>query len=46
MSMEPIVITITHSLGKDEVVRRLKPALAKAEQTFPSAQGGKGRMDR
>ena len=33
--MEPIVITINHSLGKDEVVRRLKPALAKAAEAFP-----------
>lgn len=33
--MEPVVITISHSLGKDEVVRRLRPALGQAAQSFP-----------
>jgi hypothetical protein len=33
--MEPVVITISHSLGKDEVLRRLKSALSKASETFP-----------
>jgi putative polyhydroxyalkanoic acid system protein len=33
--MEPVVITISHSLAKEEVVRRLKPALGKAQQSFP-----------
>jgi putative polyhydroxyalkanoic acid system protein len=33
--MEPVVITISHSLGKEEVVRHLKPALGKAQQSFP-----------
>lgn len=33
--MEPVVITITHTLGKDEVLKRLHPALSKAAQSFP-----------
>ena len=33
--MEPVVITISHSLGKDEAVRRLRPALTKAAASFP-----------
>lgn len=33
--MEPVVITISHRLGKDEVIRRLKPALSQAAQSFP-----------
>ncbi len=33
--MEPLVVTISHSLGKEEALRRLKPALAKASETFP-----------
>jgi Putative polyhydroxyalkanoic acid system protein (PHA_gran_rgn) len=33
--MEPVVITISHSLGKDEVLRRLTPALTRASETFP-----------
>lgn len=33
--MEPVVITISHSLGKEEVIRRLKPALGQASQMFP-----------
>lgn len=32
---EPLVITIAHKLGKDEALRRLKPALGKASSTFP-----------
>jgi hypothetical protein len=33
--MEPVVITISHNLGKDEAVRRLRPALTKAAASFP-----------
>ena len=33
--MEPVVITMSHSLGKDEVLRRLRPALSKAAVSFP-----------
>jgi len=32
---EPIVITIAHKLGKEEALRRIRPALAKACETFP-----------
>ena len=32
---EPLVITIPHKLGKEEALRRVKPALAKASDTFP-----------
>ena len=28
-------MTISHSLGKDEAIRRLKPALSRASQSFP-----------
>ena len=31
---EPLVITIAHELGKDEALRRIKPALGKASQSF------------
>jgi Putative polyhydroxyalkanoic acid system protein (PHA_gran_rgn) len=33
--MEPLVIIIPHKLGKDEALRRLKPALGTAAQNFP-----------
>ena len=33
--MAPIVVTIPHTLGKEEALRRLKPALGTASQTFP-----------
>ena len=33
--MAPLIVTIQHSLGKDEAMRRLKPALAKASEMFP-----------
>lgn len=33
--MEPLVIILPHRLGKEEAMRRLKPALATAAQTFP-----------
>ena len=32
---EPLVITISHKLGKEEALRRIKPALGKASQNFP-----------
>jgi hypothetical protein len=32
---EPLVINIAHKLGKDEALRRIKPALGKASETFP-----------
>lgn len=32
---EPLVITIQHKLGKDEALRRIKPALGKASESFP-----------
>jgi Putative polyhydroxyalkanoic acid system protein (PHA_gran_rgn) len=32
---EPLVITIPHKLGKEEALRRVKPALSKASGTFP-----------
>ena len=33
--MEPVVVTIGHRLGKEEVLRRLRPALGQAAQSFP-----------
>ena len=33
--MEPVVVTVSHTLGKDEVLNRLRPALAQAAQSFP-----------
>jgi hypothetical protein len=32
---EPLAMTIPHRLGKAEALRRLKPALAKASESFP-----------
>jgi len=32
---DPLVVTISHKLGKDEALRRVKPALSKASETFP-----------
>lgn len=32
---EPLVVTIPHQLGKAEALRRVKPALGKASQSFP-----------
>ena len=32
---EPLVITIQHRLGKEEALRRIKPALGKASSSFP-----------
>ena len=33
---EPLVVTIPHKLGKEEALRRLRPALGKASQNFPA----------
>ena len=33
--MDPVVVTISHSIGKDEVLKRLRPALGQAAQSFP-----------
>ena len=33
--MEPLVITIKHRLGRDEALRRIRPALGKASAHFP-----------
>jgi Putative polyhydroxyalkanoic acid system protein (PHA_gran_rgn) len=33
--MEPVVITVSHKLGREEVLKRLKPALGQAAQQFP-----------
>ena len=32
---DPLVITISHTLGKEEALRRIKPALGKASESFP-----------
>ena len=32
---EPLVISIAHKLGKEEALRRIKPALSKASESFP-----------
>jgi hypothetical protein len=32
---DPLVVSIPHKLGKDEALRRIKPALAKASSSFP-----------
>jgi hypothetical protein len=32
---DPLVITIPHKLGKEEALRRVKPALGKAASSFP-----------
>jgi Putative polyhydroxyalkanoic acid system protein (PHA_gran_rgn) len=32
---KPLVVTIPHKLGKDEALRRVKPALSKASESFP-----------
>ena len=32
---EPLVITISHKLGKEEALRRIKPGLSKASESFP-----------
>jgi Putative polyhydroxyalkanoic acid system protein (PHA_gran_rgn) len=35
---EPLVVIIPHQLGKEEALRRVKPALGKASQSFPILQ--------
>ena len=32
---EPLVVMIPHKLGKEEAVRRIRPALSKASSSFP-----------
>lgn len=32
---EPLVVRIPHKLGKEEALRRVKPALGKASSSFP-----------
>jgi Putative polyhydroxyalkanoic acid system protein (PHA_gran_rgn) len=32
---EPLVVRIPHTLGKEEALRRVKPALGKAASSFP-----------
>jgi hypothetical protein len=32
---EPLVITVSHKLGKEEALHRIKPALSKASGSFP-----------
>jgi hypothetical protein len=32
---EPLVVSIPHKLGKEEALRRMKPALGKASASFP-----------
>lgn len=32
--MEPVIVTISHSLGKDEVLQRLRPVLGQASRSF------------
>lgn len=34
--MEPLVVTVSHALGREEALRRLKPALGKASVMFPA----------
>jgi hypothetical protein len=33
--VEPLVITIAHKLGREEALRRIRPALGKASENFP-----------
>ena len=35
---EPLVVIIPHQLGKEEALRRIKPALGKASHSFPILQ--------
>jgi Putative polyhydroxyalkanoic acid system protein (PHA_gran_rgn) len=32
---EPLVVTIAHKLGREEALRRVKPALSTASERFP-----------
>lgn len=36
MTTKPLVVTIPHKLGKEEALRRVKPALSKASASFPA----------
>ncbi len=33
--MQPVIVTVSHSLRKSDVLARLKPALGQAAATFP-----------
>jgi hypothetical protein len=35
---DPLIITISHNLGKAEALRRIKPAFSKALENFPLLQ--------
>jgi hypothetical protein len=39
---EPLIVKIPHKLGKEEALRRIKPALGKASSSFPMLVGGGG----
>ena len=32
---EPLIVKLPHKLGKEEALRRIKPALGKASSSFP-----------
>jgi len=32
---EPVVVTLPHKLGKEEALRRVRPALSKVSESFP-----------
>jgi len=32
---EPVVVTLPHKLGKEEALRRVRPALSKVSDSFP-----------
>ena len=32
---EPLIVKLPHKLGKEEALRRVKPALGKASSSFP-----------
>jgi hypothetical protein len=38
---EPLVIPIAHKLGKEEALRRIKPALGKASENFLSLRSNR-----
>jgi hypothetical protein len=39
------IVKIAHKLGKEEALRRIKPALGKASSSFPMRGGVVGRPD-
>ena len=42
---QPLVVTIPHELGKEEALRRVKPALGKASESFPVLKVDEERWD-